>query len=107
MTIFPLYGLARAAAGAESAKTAVAWWPLIPSVSMFLGTLNSPYPFVAALVVWLLWAGLTNDERGRGGVQLGLAGVLTAVATLFSFAFAPVLLFAGILAWGGWLETGG
>jgi hypothetical protein len=105
LTVFPLYGLARASVGANAAKTAVAWWPLIPSVSMFLATLNSPYPLVAITIVWLLWAGLASERRWVSAVQLGLAGALTAVAILFSFAFVPLLLFAGILAWVvGWKQ---
>jgi hypothetical protein len=107
LTVFPFYGLARTSVGSDAAKTAVAWWPLVPSVSMFLATLNSPYPFVAVTIVWLFWAGLTNEKKWRSVVQLGLAGALTAVAILFSFAFVPLLLFAGILALiVGWKQNG-
>lgn len=107
LAVLPLYGLARQAAGDRAARWAIAWWPLVPSLSIFLGTLNSPYPLAAATIVWLLWAGLRHGRSRRAAVQLGLAGALTAVAILFSFAFAPLLLFAGLLAWiVGWKWPG-
>ncbi len=107
LTILPFYGLARQTAGDKAARWAIAWWPLVPSVAIFLGTLNSPYPLTAVTITWLLWAGLTNGRPTRAAMQLILAGALTAVAILFSFAFVPLLLFAGLLALiVGWKRSG-
>jgi len=107
LTVVPFYGLARQVAGDQAARWAIAWWPLVPSLSVFLGTLNSPYPLAAVTIVWLLWAGMTNVRPGWAAVQLVAAGALTAVAILFSFAFVPLLLFAGLLAWiVGWKRPG-
>lgn len=99
LAIFPLYGLARQAAGAPAARWAAAWWPLIPSLAMFLGSLNSPYPLLAATLSWLLWSGLVAKRPFLSPILLLLAGSLTAVAIFVSFAFVPFLLFAGLLAW--------
>ncbi len=99
LAIFPLYGLARQAAGGQAARWAAAWWPLIPSLAMFLGSLNSPYPLLAATLSWLLWGGLVAKRPFPTALLLTLAGSLTAVTIFISFAFVPFLLFAGLLAW--------
>ncbi len=107
LTVFPMFAWLRSAAGTETAKVAIAWWPLVPSLAMFLGTLNSPYPLVATLIVWWLWSGLQAQSSWRGRGLLVLAGAVTAVAILFSFSFVPLLLFAALLAWvAGWRREG-
>jgi hypothetical protein len=44
LTIIPLYYLARSAANEAAARMAIAWLPIVPSVAMFLGSLNTPTP---------------------------------------------------------------
>ena len=99
LTVFPLYGLTRQVAGAGAARWAAAWWPIIPSLAMFLGSLNSPYPLLATGLMWLLWAGLVEPRPARAAIWLILAGGFTAVTLFVSFAFVPFLLLAGLLAW--------
>ncbi len=102
LTIIPLYYLARSVANEAVARNAVAWWPIVPSVAMFLGSLNTPTPLIFMIILYLLWTGLTGDKHGHVNWRLILAGCLTAVALLFTFAFIPLLLFAGLLALVTW-----
>jgi hypothetical protein len=97
LTIIPLYALGRRVATEKIARRAISWWPLVPSLTLFLGTLNTPYPLAATTIVWLLWAGLTEVSRPRSFLWLILSGSLAAFAILFSFAFIPILLLCGIL----------
>lgn len=101
LTIIPLYFLGRAAADEPTARMAIAWWPLVPSLAMFLGTLNSPTPLLAMTIVYLLWEGLARTHAGVNW-RLILAGAITAVAISLTFAFIPLLLFAGLLALVTW-----
>ncbi len=101
LTIVPLYFLGRAAADESTARKAIAWWPLVPSLAMFLGTLNSPTPLLSMTIVYFLWGGLSETGRGVNW-RLVLAGILTAVAITLTFAFAPLILFAGLLALVTW-----
>ena len=97
LTIVPLYFLGRAAADESVARKAVAWWPLVPSLTIFMGTLNTPTPLIATTMFYVLWTGLTRKQVGVNW-RLILAGALTAVSVSLSFAFIPLLLFAGLLA---------
>lgn len=101
LTVIPLYYLGRAAAEESVARKAVTWWPLVPSTAAFLATLNSPTPLLAATIIYFLWTGLVQE---RGGIKwrLIIAGVLTAAALILTFAFIPLLLFAGVLALVTW-----
>jgi hypothetical protein len=97
LTVIPLYFLGRSAADETVARKAIAWWPLVPSLAMFLGTLNTPTPLISMTIVYLLWIGLARVKVGVNW-QLILAGALTAVAISLTFAFVPLLLFAGLLS---------
>lgn len=99
LTVIPLFLLGRTAVNEPVARTAVAWWPLVPSLAMFLGSLSTPTPLIAMTMIYFLWTGL-DKGKVRGGInwRLLIAGVLTALAIILTFAFAPLLLFAGLLA---------
>jgi hypothetical protein len=106
LTVIPLYFLGRSAADETVARKAIAWWPLVPSLAMFLGTLNTPTPLISMTIVYLLWSGLARVQAGVNW-QLILAGALTAAAISLTFAFVPLLIFAGLLALVTWQRERG
>jgi hypothetical protein len=107
LTVLPLYGLGRRIGSESVARTAAAWWLVVPALSLFMATLNTPYPFMATAVIALLVAGLTQRSRWRAFVSLSLAGCCTAVCLVFNFSFAPLILMCGWLMLLFWQENRG
>ena len=105
LTILPLYGLSRQLTSERVARFAAAGWVLVPALTLFMATLNTPYPLFAAAVFFFLVSGL-KQSRSRGQfVYLMLAGVFSAVCLVFNFSFLPVILFCGwftlLFLWAG------
>ncbi len=96
LTAVPLYLLGRDLRDKQLGRVAAAGWVLVPALSLFMGTLNTPYPFMALLCLWLLLKGLQREGRASWGWLAG-AGLSTAVVLTFNFALAPLML------WSGWL----
>jgi hypothetical protein len=96
LTILPLYSLLRQFTDEESARWAVSWWPLVPSATLFVGTLSAPYALISATIVWLNVRGLFLSSPIKRGIYLLAAGFLTGVAILINFSFVPLLLFCGL-----------
>jgi hypothetical protein len=98
LAAIPTYDLGRRMAGDKVGRLAIAWWPLVPSLVMFMGTLSTPYALGSVCVFWLFWVGF--ERRGPGGLSwlLMAAGALTGFLLLFSLAWVPYLLFLGLFA---------
>lgn len=93
LTVLPIYGLGRRFFSERTARWSVLWWPLVPSLLMFAGTLNTLFPLMAACDILLLVEGM---RRGRWRLVL-CAGLLASVMTFVSFAFFPLFFLAGVL----------
>ena len=98
LTVLPLYLLGRELSGDTSVRRAIAWWPIVPAATLFVGTLNSPYPFLATITMLLLSIGLYRRRchAVMGNVSLVLAGVFAVLCFAINFAFAPLILLCGI-----------
>lgn len=106
LTIIPLYDLGRRVGDAKVARLASAWWPLVPSLIMFLGTLSTPYPLASVTIFWFFWIGLERLAKHRVAAGLLVAGALTGLALLYSFAFLPFILFLGLFTLLHWQDFG-
>ncbi len=92
LTVLPLYFLGLQLGDDRLARTAVAWWPIVPSLTAFMATLNTPYPLMATSVITLLVAGLNLGSRSSAFLLMSLAGAFAAICLVFNFAFMPLLL---------------
>ncbi|HEY3291368.1 MAG TPA: hypothetical protein VGK87_14660 [Anaerolineae bacterium] len=93
LTVLPMYALGKRLFNGRTARWSVMWWPLIPSLLLFAGTLNTLFPLLAACDILLLVEGM---RRGRWWLVL-CAGLLASAMTFVSFAFFPLLFLAGVL----------
>jgi hypothetical protein len=100
LTVVPLYYLGQRLAGPRVARIAVAWWPLVPALSLYPGSLSIPNPLLATTVVALFYAGIVAEQRGRWASLLILAGVAAGLALLLSLALLPILALCGLLGAG-------
>jgi hypothetical protein len=97
LAVLPLYGLVRQLGHENVAREAVIWWPLVPALALFVGTLSTPYALIATAVVYLTVCGLTASFLARRRLLMVLAGLLTGVSILINFSLVPLLLFCGLL----------
>lgn len=104
LTIVPLYDLGRRVGDVKVARLASAWWPLVPSLILFLGTLSTPYPLASVTIFWFFWIGLARLAERRLAAGLWVAGGLTGLALLYSFAFLPFILFLGLFTLLHWQD---
>lgn len=99
LSLLPLYDAARRPSDEALARRALSWWAVVPSLSLFTGTLTTPYPLLSSIALWLLVRGLPR----RRAPWLIAAGAVTAVGILFSFSLLPLALtwalFAALEAW--------
>ena len=93
-TVVPLFILLRRSHSPESSWAAVTFWPLLPSLAIFLPKSDALYPVLgmAFLLVWL-----QAMQHRSVGLSL-LAGMLFWFGMLLSLAFLPIALLAGLLA---------
>ncbi len=102
LTVIPLYRFGERAASASVAREAVRWWPLVPALTVFAGTLNTFYPLWTTLVLYLIWRAAMDGPGWAAGVRLLVAGLLTGGLFVLNLSLIPLLLFAGwlvLLAW--------
>jgi hypothetical protein len=97
LTVLPLYGLARTVAGEKAARSAVGLWPLVPALTAFAATLNTFYPFLAILVIYLVWSGVQDGALWRMLACTTGAGLLLGLLLLLNLSVAPLLLLVGLL----------
>jgi hypothetical protein len=109
----PLFLLGRDLKNNQLGRWAAAGWALVPALSLFMGTMNTPYPLLALFTLWFLLKGQGSLDgkpyavSDLSGVWLIGAGFSTAVALSFNFALAPLVLWCGWLTlalW--WLHPG-
>jgi len=92
-TVFPLYGVMRLSVGRPAAWMAVAFWPLVPALAVFLPKSDALYPLLAMALLWSWVEGLR-----RRSVWLGMtAGFLAWLGLFFSLALLPALILAGLI----------
>lgn len=100
LTAIPLFILARQVGDRTLARRAVAWWPIIPAVTMFSATLTTAYVPLAIAAVCVFWAGLGSPAyplpRRAHGLRF-ITGCLLGLLTLWNFSLLPLLALLGIL----------
>ena len=81
----------------DVARIAVSWWPLVPALALFVGTLSTSYALIATAVVYLTVKGFYAPSKVRKPLLLIMAGLLAGISILVNFALVPLLLFCGIM----------
>jgi hypothetical protein len=104
LTVPPLYRLGYRMAGEAVAREAVRWWPLVPALALFAGTLNTFYPLLAVLVLYLIWQGIIGRAGWSSAWRLLSAGLLTGLLLLLNLSPAPLLLLVGLLVLLSWRQ---
>ncbi|MGB1253865.1 MAG: hypothetical protein ACPG8W_24870 [Candidatus Promineifilaceae bacterium] len=104
LTVFPLHGIAKAVTadrenGHQLSLMAAAWWPLVPSGVLFVGTHNAIAPLVAACMLFFFVRGLSEyDHHPRAKLFVIVGGILTVVCLFINFVFVPLIMLCGWLA---------
>ncbi|MEZ4595089.1 MAG: hypothetical protein R3D55_28695 [Chloroflexota bacterium] len=93
LTIFPLYYLGRQLYTDREARYVIVWWAMVPALSMFMGTLNTPYPFLAVTTLIFLVRGLNRANLWL----IGLSGAFTGISLTINFSLVPLGLMSGLL----------
>ena len=101
-TVVPLYLLARGAMPASAAWAAAALWPVMPAANLFQPIADAAYPlFSTAAWAMAVWAVRWQHGSGRhapAALTLAAAsGLVMALGMVFTLAFLPVGLIAGLL----------
>ena len=94
LTVFPIYALAKRA-GARP-ELAVLWWPLVPGLAGFAGSVSTLFPLLTVLMLLPLVAGLTVRRAL-------IAGLIFGFATFTNFALLPLAGLAGYFVLIRWL----
>jgi hypothetical protein len=93
LTALPMYWLGKRMFPERVARWTVLWWPLIPSLLLFIGAVNTFFPLLTTWVILLLVDGL-----GRGKWWLVVcAGLFASVMTFINLSLAPLIFLAGML----------
>ena len=66
----PWYRFGERVVGAEVAREAVRWWPLVPALTLFAGSLNTFYPLLATLVLYVVWRAATDGPGWLATLRL-------------------------------------
>lgn len=98
LTAIPLYWLGRHLANEQTARLAVALWPLTPALAAFAGSMNTAYPLATLGAMGLLVAALSAERERSRLVAAAGAGLVAGGALFFNFAFAPLPLILGLFA---------
>jgi len=92
----PFYGVAKMLTSDQKlALRLLQWYPLIPTMLLFLPTWNSIYPPLCLFAFWgLLYALKSNGIQSIVGAIL--AGLVMSFTTFLNFAVLPIILFFGL-----------
>lgn len=96
----PFYGVAKLLTSDQKlALRLLQWYPLIPTMLLFLPTWNSIYPPLCLLAFWGLLYALkaTGIQSILGAI---LAGLVMSFTTFLNFAVLPIILFLGLFTLG-------
>lgn len=94
LTVFPIYALAKRVGSRP--EIAVLWWPLVPGLAGFAGSVSTLFPLFTVLMVLPLAGGLTVRRAM-------IAGLVFGVATFTNFALLPLAGLAGYFVLVRWL----
>lgn len=97
VALWPLYKLGRLLYDEATALRAMAWWPVVPALVMFVPQWNQFHPALALLALWALTLGLRDWRWGH----FALSGVVMSAATFLSFTNIAILGLLGVygLVW--------
>jgi hypothetical protein len=99
LAVIPLYAILCDLTGDRRQAAAIAaWWPLVPSVTLFAPTWNTLYPTLALLVFWLLLRAL----KSRRIAWALAAGLVMSASTFLNISVLPLLLLYGLFTLGYW-----
>jgi hypothetical protein len=90
LTVVPLFGLLRMTCSRRASWLAVAFWPTMPALALFLPKADCIYPLFAMAFLWLWLTAITRRSR----VLALLAGFVLWVSLTMSLAFLPIALVA-------------
>ena len=90
LTVVPLFGLLRMTCSRRASWLAVAFWPTVPALALFLPKADCLYPLFAMAFLWL---SLTAIAR-RSHLLSVLAGLVLWVSLTMTLAFLPIALVA-------------
>lgn len=98
-SVVPLYCGLRLTSAPQLAWRAVAFWPLVPAVAIFLPKSDLLYPLIGVSAAWL-WRSAWFRCRERLSVvaiiQALLAGLMLCVGLTLSLAFLTVVVLIGV-----------
>jgi hypothetical protein len=101
LAVAPLYGLGRLVFGEATARWAVALFPLVPGVLLFMPRFNVWYVLIAVVMLHLLWQGLLRPS----GWRIFAAGFVLSVGIFCNLSLIPLGLLAGLTMLAiGWSE---
>jgi hypothetical protein len=102
--IAPLYRLGTLIFDRARARLAVAVWPLVPGLAIFIPRFNVFFPLITLVVLVNLWRGLLHN-RPR---WIAVSGFTLSVGILLNLSLVPLGLLAGltILGWHVLADTG-
>ncbi|MCY2967715.1 MAG: hypothetical protein NT069_29480 [Planctomycetota bacterium] len=85
LAVFPIYGLLRRSVSPAAAWLAVAFWPTVPALALFIPKSDALFPLLSCLVLYL-WLGAV-DRRGIAAAFWGLlAGLVFWGGLMLSLA---------------------
>ena len=102
LAVVPVYGLLRTTSGRRASWMAVALWPAVPALAIFIPKSDCLFPLLAASFLWLWYTGTTRSSR----FLCLLAGTTIWLGMFLSLAFLPIGLVA-VVWWGAqlWCEA--
>lgn len=101
--IVPLFLLLRRSFSRMACWAAVAMWPLVPALAVFLPKSDALYPLLCATALWLWLSGWTK----RSALRCAAAGLVFWAGMMFSLAVLPAAVLGALVAViEGWLNGG-
>ncbi|MBT4867438.1 MAG: hypothetical protein HON53_20225, partial [Planctomycetaceae bacterium] len=94
LAVVPLYLLIRRTHQSQASFLAVALWPLVPALAIFLPKSDALYPFIGLMFLYCWLEGC----RHRSLLRCAMAGLLFWLGMLLSLAILPVGLLALLLS---------
>lgn len=92
-TVAPLYGLLRLQLPRDAAFSGAALWPAVPAAAVFLPKSDAAFPFLSALLAWLVLTAWRRESR----IRAALAGGVLFFGLFCSLAFLPVALWLSLV----------
>jgi hypothetical protein len=87
----------------RTALWAVALWPLVPGLNVFMPRFNVWYPLIALVMLVFVWRGLDRPRVLQRVLLVGVAGFILSVGLFLNLSLFPLGLLAGLIMLGSWL----